>query len=654
VTAGGPRISVVIPVYNGAEFLRDAIDSALAQTWPDVEVIVVDDGSADLGATAAIVRSYGDRVRFIAKDHGGVSSALNAGIGAMTGDLFAWLSHDDIYYPRKLELQVAALRSVGGDAIVYSDYELVGPDLAPIKRKVLPDVPPAGFRIWLMSDSALHGCTVLVPRGFLADEPFDERLSTTQDYDMWFRLARDHRFVRVPEILLKYRIHALQESWTNPKRVEEGDRLLIGFLDAIGPAEIRGATDVSPSVVYLRAAVRFKLRGYRDAAAHARTLSGRVVGSPAERLAPARIAALVAYQLASPRLRPMYWWKRVHLRAAPGPSAIGDDHRGRCGYRVAPARRRDAAGSRGGAVSDDRQRVLVLGGTGMLGHTVFQHLSDRGDLDVHATARDAAPLEARTSLERRAAIHPGVDASRFETVERVVGEVRPNLLLNGIGIVRQVPASSDPVATMQINARLPHRLARLCAGAGVRLVHVSTDCVFSGARGNYTEADPPDPTDLYGRSKLLGEPGEGALTLRTSLIGHELATRHGLLEWLLAQDGAASGYRRAIFSGLTTLEFSRVLAEVVLPHPELMGVHHLSATPISKFELLRLIATRYGVPVDILPSEAPEIDRSLDSSRFRTATGYGPPTWPQLVDAMHADAVLRYGSRVGVRAPVPG
>jgi hypothetical protein len=234
----------------------------------------------------------------------------------MTGEYFAWLSHDDVYHPSKLEHQIAALDGYGPDTIAYSDYELVGPDLRRIKRKILPDVSPAGFRLWLMAGSALHGCTVLVPRSCFATELFDERLSTTQDYDMWFRLAQHHRFVRVPEILLQYRIHARQESWMNPERVAEGNRLLIGFLDAMGPAEVRAATDEAPSMVYLRAAIRFKVRGYAAAAAVALERSGRELGSPAPRLAPRRLAMLAAYHLANPHLRPMYWWKRLHFRPA--------------------------------------------------------------------------------------------------------------------------------------------------------------------------------------------------------------------------------------------------------------------------------------------------------------------------------------------------
>ncbi|HEX5824764.1 MAG TPA: SDR family oxidoreductase [Candidatus Limnocylindrales bacterium] len=295
--------------------------------------------------------------------------------------------------------------------------------------------------------------------------------------------------------------------------------------------------------------------------------------------------------------------------------------------------------------------VLILGGTGMLGHTLFETLSDRAGLDVHASVRDGGPVEARSSPERRRSIHSGIDASHFETIEGVVAAVRPAVLVNAIGIVSQVPAASDPAAMIEINAWLPHRLARLCAGAGIRLVHVSTDCVFAGTKGSYTEDESPDAEDLYGRSKLLGEPGHGALTLRTSLIGHELTSGHGLLEWFLARTGTATGFRKAIFSGLTTVEFGRFLAEVVLPHPELSGIHHLSSDPISKLRLLELVADRYERQVEILPRDEPVIDRSLDSSRLRAATGYRPPSWPDLVEALHEDAANRYGSRVtaGVR-----
>jgi dTDP-4-dehydrorhamnose reductase len=302
-------------------------------------------------------------------------------------------------------------------------------------------------------------------------------------------------------------------------------------------------------------------------------------------------------------------------------------------------------------VTERRTTVLVLGGTGMLGHTLFERLSERPDLTVHATVRDATPLTDRLAPDRHRLVHPGIDAAHIADFERIVAEVAPAVLINAIGIVKQLPASSDPLASIEINALFPHRLARICAAAGVRMVHIGTDCVFSGASGNYTESDRPDPADLYGRAKLLGEPLDGALTLRTSVIGHELRSRHGLLEWFLNQEQTATGFRRAIFSGLTTAELADVVADVVIPRPELSGIYHLSSSRISKLELLELIARRYDKPIQIVPSDEPVVDRSLDSSRFRMATGYRPPSWPELIDAMHADAVVRSELRL---SPVPG
>jgi glycosyltransferase involved in cell wall biosynthesis len=311
------RISVVIPVWNGADFLAEAIDSALAQTWPDVEVIVVDDGSTDDGATVAVAQRYGDRIRLLRRPHGGVSAVLNAGIDAMSGAYFAWLSHDDVFLPDKLATQMAAIRRHGSDAIVYTDYELVDAGLRRIKVKRLPDLTPGAFRLWLMTHSALHGGTILVPRAWLDGERFDERLTTTQDYDMWFRLALRYPFLHVPEVLLRYRIHGRQESWTNPRRIEEGNRLLIGFLDAVGPAEIRAATTDPPSVVHLRAALRYRVRGYRPAAEHARSLAATEARTDGSRWSPRRWALLAAYRVAHPSLRPMAWWKRRHLGPEP-------------------------------------------------------------------------------------------------------------------------------------------------------------------------------------------------------------------------------------------------------------------------------------------------------------------------------------------------
>lgn len=279
-------------------------------------------------------------------------------------------------------------------------------------------------------------------------------------------------------------------------------------------------------------------------------------------------------------------------------------------------------------------RVLVLGARGMLGHTLLRRLRAR-NVDAWGTVRSDARVFPGASA---ASIRPGVDARRIDSVRAALQAISPGVVINCIGIIKQLPEAKDPVHAIEINALFPHLLARACQDAGARLVHVSTDCVFSGRTGAYRESDPADPEDLYGRSKLLGELDESeGLTLRTSIIGHELGTRHGLVEWLLGEKGSVQGFTRAIYSGLPTVELSDVIAERVLPRPELRGLYHVGSDPISKYDLLVLVARQYGRDVRIDPSDRVACDRSFDSSRFRSATGYAPPPWPELVARMHAD-----------------
>jgi dTDP-4-dehydrorhamnose reductase len=195
----------------------------------------------------------------------------------------------------------------------------------------------------------------------------------------------------------------------------------------------------------------------------------------------------------------------------------------------------------------------------------------------------------------------------------------------------------DLAASLAVYAVLPKKLALLCRIAGARLVHVSSDGVFSGARGRYSEDDIPDAKDIYGIAKLLGETGEpNALTLRTSMIGPELTPGSGLLDWFLAQEGSCRCYTRAIFSGLPTVEIGRLIRDFVVPRPELHGVYHVAAAPISKYDLLKLVASEYGRTVEIIADDSKAIDRSLNAERFNAATTYFPPPWPSLVRSMHS------------------
>lgn len=279
-------------------------------------------------------------------------------------------------------------------------------------------------------------------------------------------------------------------------------------------------------------------------------------------------------------------------------------------------------------------KILVLGASGMLGNAMLRILAEDAAHDVFGTARSAlvrrhfaAPLAPK--------IICGVDVENIDSLARLFGELRPQLVVNCIGLVKQLSNADDPLQALPINALLPHRLARLCALLDARLVHVSTDCVFDGHQGNYRETDRANADDLYGRSKFLGEVTyEHTITLRTSIIGHELDGSHALVNWFLAQNGQVKGYRRAIFSGLPTVELARVVRDVVLPRTDLFGLYHVAAAPIAKYELLKLVAEAYRKVIDIEPDDSVVIDRSLDASRFHSATGYVAPAWPDLVAQM--------------------
>lgn len=276
-------------------------------------------------------------------------------------------------------------------------------------------------------------------------------------------------------------------------------------------------------------------------------------------------------------------------------------------------------------------RILVLGGDGMLGHRLLAVLAR--EHSVRATLRHALSTYAGQGLFGPDSAIGGVDVQDFAAVERAVAAFRPDAVINAVGVVKQRDSALDPMASITVNALLPHRLADLCARIGARLILVGTDCVFSGRRGFYSETDDPDPVDLYGRSKLLGEIADAAhvLTLRTSIIGTELGRRQGLLEWFLGQSGAVRGFTRAVFSGLTAIELARVIERLLTDHRDLAGLYHVAAAPIDKAALLMLLRDAFGLRTEIIPDPSVLIDRSLDPTRFREATGYQAPTWTQMV-----------------------
>lgn len=281
-------------------------------------------------------------------------------------------------------------------------------------------------------------------------------------------------------------------------------------------------------------------------------------------------------------------------------------------------------------------KILILGAAGMLGNAAYRLFAGSPGFEIIGTLRGSVPAGLEQSATAR--LMGGVNATDQDGLVRVIGETRPDVVVNCIGVVKQLSAAKDPLVSITLNALLPHRLAELCAAAGARLVHVSTDCVFDGRRGDYTEADLSNAEDLYGKSKFLGEVDyPNAITLRTSIIGHELNSAHSLVDWFLNQPGPmVKGYRKAIYTGLPTVELARVIRDVVIPRQELRGLWHVAADKINKFELLKLVARQYGKAVEIIPDDAVAIDRSMDGSRFRAATGYTAPAWPELIARMHA------------------
>ncbi len=278
-------------------------------------------------------------------------------------------------------------------------------------------------------------------------------------------------------------------------------------------------------------------------------------------------------------------------------------------------------------------RILVFGGDGMLGHQLFKTLSRRHD--VRVTLRQRLSAYKDFNLFSKENAYEGIEVGSMDRLMDMLGEFRPEAVVNAVGIVKQRATAKECIPSLEINSLFPHRLACLCKAAGVRMVHMSTDCVFSGKKGRYRETDLSDAEDLYGRTKYLGEVYEShCVTLRTSIIGKELSRKQGLLEWFLCQKGSVQGFKSALFSGFTTLELSRIIEKILTEYSKKGGLYHVSSDPISKFDLLKLVKEKLGLRIEIIPVEEPRLDRSLDSRRFRKEFNYSPPTWEEMIEEL--------------------
>jgi len=283
-------------------------------------------------------------------------------------------------------------------------------------------------------------------------------------------------------------------------------------------------------------------------------------------------------------------------------------------------------------------KILVFGITGMLGHKAFSIFSENPKLETFGTVRNAADITNYFKGSNN--IFYNVDALNPESAFKLIEKLNPDIILNCIGVIKQLKEAKDPILSIEINSLFPHKLARYIRNSQTRLIHISTDCVFSGDIGNYKEGDISDAKDLYGKSKNLGEliNYDNCITLRTSIIGPELKGKLSLLEWFLSQEKPIKGFTNAIYSGFTTLELINIIEKYVIKKPTKNGLYHLSSNPISKFELLKIIAKKYDKKNEIEPFEDFKNNKSLNSDLFKKDFGYIVKSWEQMISEMYKNS----------------
>jgi dTDP-4-dehydrorhamnose reductase len=282
------------------------------------------------------------------------------------------------------------------------------------------------------------------------------------------------------------------------------------------------------------------------------------------------------------------------------------------------------------------KKILILGASGMLGHTLFYELLSNRKFDVRGTVRSLSEIKDYFPSKMIERVIEHVDAYNINSVKRVIDEFNPEIVINCIGLIKQLPVSKEPLPVITLNSLFPHQVASICKESGSRMIHVSTDCVFDGTKGSYTEDDKLSAEDLYGISKYMGEVKyEHTLTIRTSIIGHELSSNFSLIEWFLSQTGSVKGYTNAIYSGFPTVEIANIIADYIIPDKKMSGLYQVSSNPISKYELLKIVSKIYGKKIEILPYDDYYDNKSLVSDKFRKQAGYNPPEWDILIEKMY-------------------
>lgn len=286
-------------------------------------------------------------------------------------------------------------------------------------------------------------------------------------------------------------------------------------------------------------------------------------------------------------------------------------------------------------------KILILGANGMLGNACMNYFGKNSNFQVTGTVRSDEVIRL-FSPEVQKLLISNIEISDVSSQKLLFESVRPDAVINCVGVVKQAQEANNALASITLNSLLPHQLSYRCAEYGAKLIHISTDCVFSGSKGSsYYESDRSDANDLYGRTKFLGEidVDPNTLTIRTSYIGNELKGTNGLLEWFLSQNAECQGFTRAIYSGMPTLILAQALEKVLLEHHQLYGLFQVASSPISKYNLLKTIASVFKKKINIIPNNEIAINRSLDGSRFRGVTGFIAPSWDEMIEKMYLDRI---------------
>ncbi len=280
-------------------------------------------------------------------------------------------------------------------------------------------------------------------------------------------------------------------------------------------------------------------------------------------------------------------------------------------------------------------RVLILGANGLIGSTLYKSLRKKNDLNVFGTVRDS-DFGGDTSIRYK------IDFLDIEESFNTVSEIAPSIVINCIGVTKHSVHFSKIGEVSFLNSLLPHLLSDFSRTKNFKLIHISSDCVFDGKRGNYSELDLPDSTDFYGKSKFLGELVDcnSNITIRTSTIGHEKNTQYGLLEWFLSQDTLCQGFSNAFFSGLTTIELADILYKYFIFNDSISGLYNLAGPKISKFDLLKIVARVYEKDIEIKQDQTFCIDRSLNANKFNNKFGYVVKDWDSMIMEMKESLIL--------------